>query len=473
MNDTRRSRLVEGLRIAASLGALGLFGLLATGCSLKSSSTSSGPALVRVWRIDQDVDPIRGSITAFTQKNGTNVNVTYTRKPLEGYELSSLKSMAARSGPDIWSIPNDWLGDHIARINPLPNTFFDTDTSTTKGAVARVKELYPQGIVDQILSTDGKSVLGAPTSVDTLELYYNPDSFSNAFSRYRQSLGTDYSDDEITPVNKLLSAPPTTWSTLLDQLKYLTQTNGTTVKQSAIALGSANNVPDSDAILQLLMLQNGAKIVSSDRTRALFHVTESAAAGGTVRPGENALSFLTAFSDPSKLAYTWNPSMPSALDAFAQGKVAMVIGFSSFGQNLAIKYPQFRYETAPVPQISVGTNQTPVNVIRFSVDTVPKTADNYNAAVALLKLYSTADVVSDISSNIQLISPFKSQLTNTDNFRQQEVVTGQAVFKKQRTQFDQAFNQMITDVTQNGIPVSQALDNAAETINGLLASADE
>src|SRR5690606_30960030 len=143
-------------------------------------------------------------------------------------------------------------------------------------------------------------------------------------------------DAVIQPVRRLLEKAPATWSELLEQAKYINRRNGDTVLRSAVALGTADNIDHSNDILQLLMLQNGAKLVSDDRKNPLFHVPTSTPTGGQVRPGEKALDFYASFADPTKENYSWNPSMPQALDAFTQGRVAMVIAYSDFGRKLAV-----------------------------------------------------------------------------------------------------------------------------------------
>ncbi len=478
MKAEGRTQVIERLRIVGSLGALALFGFLATGCSLRGSSsvtTSSGPYQVRVWRVDQDVDPLKSSISNFNSDNQGIAQVTYVKKSSQGYELSALKSLAARTGPDIWSIPNTWLGDHVARIQPLPDTYFNNLESTaTLGAVDAVKKLYPAGIAEQLISTDGKSVLGAPGGVDVLKLYYNQDIFDSAINEFKLSLGDNFDDSVFTPVRQLLSNPPDTWSTLDNQVKYLTKRSGNTIIRSAIAMGTADNVPAGEETLQLLMMQDGTRIVSSDRTRAMFHITTSTSSLSTTRPGANALNYFASFSNPNKPTYSWNPSMPQALDAFAQGKVAMIIGFSDVGDTLKIKYPNFHFDTAPVPQLTLNGLQKDVNLIKFDVETVTKSADSYEASWRFMQRYTQPDVMNDVANVQGRQTPYLADLTTrSDSFPQKQILSGQAVFEKNRDQFDGAFRQMIVDVSQNGIPVDQSLDNAAEVVNGLLATPDE
>jgi ABC-type glycerol-3-phosphate transport system substrate-binding protein len=456
----------DKFRLTGLFSALITAGLLATACGT-TPTTSKAPQL-RVWRVDQSVDVVADIRDTFLETNKT-VQFSYQKKSIDGYELAALKSLTARNGPDVWSIPSDWIGDHVARIGVLPDNFFQADSQNLPGGPLKpadyVKQIYPAGIVDQI-SIDGK-VYGLPTGVDTLRLYVNRAIFDDAFTEYRTSLGDNANDDKIQPVKTLLSQAPSTWSDLVDQTTYLTKRNGNTITRSAISLGTADNSPNTADILQLLMLQNGADITTSDHTRALFHIPTTSPSGITQRPGENALDFLASFSNSSKQNYTWNPSMPQALDAFGQGKVAMVIAFSDFGKQLKVKYPKLEYEVDSVPQISVAPLQQPVNLIKFWTETVPRVADTPSVALAFMKdEIRSAD---SIAREAGLGSPFLKTLnSDATAFPNRQILTGKGVYKKSRDQFDMDFRQMIIDVSQNGLTPSQALDSGAEKINDLL-----
>lgn len=470
-----RLNLREFLRIGGLFSLLVCAGFLATGCSKQNNSETETTAInVRVWRYNQEEDIIKQIIDSFVESNsGVALNVTYSNRKLDSYELDSLKSLAARTGPDIWSIPSDWVADHTPRIEPLPETYFyavDSDgnpASTGTSPVDSIKKLFPTGIAEQIISDDGKTVLGIPSNVDSLRLYYNPSLFQDATEDFRESLGENDTNDKVAPVTQLLNSAPTTWSDLVEQTKYLTKRDGNTITRSAIALGSADNITSSNDILQLLMLQNGIRVVSTDRKSALFHIPTTTPSGLTIRPGEKALDFFTSFSNPNKATYTWNPSMPQDIDAFAQGKVAMLIGFSDLADTLKIKYPRFDYEVAPLPQNS--TVDAPINFIRFSLETVTKTADSSAAAFALLKRYTDVSSSRNIAKQKGLISPYLETIKDeaSDPLIQQ-IATGQTVYKKSRPLFDQAFRQMVIDVTQNGLTTDKALDKGAELINTLL-----
>ncbi|MBU6388973.1 extracellular solute-binding protein [Patescibacteria group bacterium] len=468
------AQFTEKLRQASIFFLVGVFGLTATGCGTTNTNKQSAPAQVRIWRLNQDVDTIRDSVNTFNSQTGGSAVVTYTKKTLPGYELDALKSMAARKGPDIWSIPNDWVDDYQNQIIPLPDNFFYASGATSGPSPAQeVKTLFPAGIANALIRPDGK-VYGMPTNVDSLRLYYNPDLFDTALQDFRQSQGDNLSDSVYQPVRQLLSNPPATWNDLVNQAKYLTVRSGNTITRSAIALGTADNIPDAVDTLYLLMLQNGAQIISSDRRDALFHVPQTTPSGGIVKPGENALDFYTSFANPNKSNYSWNPSMPQALDAFAQGKVAMVIAYSDFADQLQVKYPKFHPQVAPVPQITVDNVQQPVNFIKFSIETVTQTADNPAAAFAFMKLYTAQDSADNLASEQKLRSPYLTTLNkDTSNYENEQALTGQTTFKEDHSQFDSVFHDMIVNVSQDNIAVPDAISTGAQQINQLLLNAQQ
>lgn len=480
--------LGQRLRLAGQFALLIGVGLLATGCSSSGSSSVNSNAStveVRVWRIGQapqDNNLLARQITGFAKRySSVKLNLTFSPVAAANYENDALRSMAARTGPEIWSLPNDWIGDHTPRISTLPdNFFFERDKSgkvakTGPTPVEQVRALYPEGIVEQLLTTDGKRVYGIPTEVESLRLYYNPRLFNDAADEYTESLGRGASVDQIKPVETLLSNPPATWRDLVEQAKYLNKRNGSNILRSAVALGSADNVGPANDILQLLMMQNGAQIISSDRRNALFNAPVTTPAGVKLVPGEEALKFYASFSNPDSSAYSWNGSMPQAVEAFGQGKVAMIFGYGDVDQQLGIKFPNFRYSIAAVPQNSL--TEPAVNIIRFSLDAVSRAAKNDTdkaASFAFLNYYTGVDSVSGIAAASGKLSPYKSALeksSRSDVFAQQ-ALSGKAVYKRSRTQFDSYFRQMITDVTANRVLPITALNVCVEKISTLLQSPD-
>ncbi len=485
---TKQPALLQRLRLAGQFSLLIGVGLLATGCSSGSSTdttSTTNTIEIRIWRMGQapqDNNLLSRQIKSFKKKySSAKLNIEFTPVSAATYENDALRSMAARTGPEIWSLPSDWIGDHTPRISTLPdNYFFARDKNgkvakTGPNPVDQVRELFPAGIVEQILTTDGKRVYGIPTEVEGLMLYYNSDLYSQAVDDFRSSLGARPSVDQIKPVETILSNPPATWRDLVEQAKYLNRRSGANILRSAIALGTADNVGPANDILQLLMLQNGAQVVSSDRRNALFNAPITTPAGVKLVPGEEALKFYASFSNPDSAVYSWNSSMPQAIDAFGQGKVAMIIGYGDIEQQLAIKYPRFDFDKAPVPQNSL--TEPAVNLIRFAVDTVtraPKNDTDKAGAFAFLNTYTEIGSVGSIAGSTGKLSPYKATLEKSgrQSAFAQQVLTGKAVYKRSRTEFDETFRQIIVDTTVNRVAPITSLNVGVEKITTILQKPD-
>jgi ABC-type glycerol-3-phosphate transport system substrate-binding protein len=454
-------------------------GLLATGCGTTPSATNntSSKTLFTLIRY-QSMDPIKDVLDSYQSKY-PQYSLAYNNLTFDNnYEFNSLKSIASLNG-DIWEIPNNFIGDNASLFSPLPSNFYYVKGSSNIPVPAQeVTNLYPTGIAEQITSPSGE-VYGLPTSVNSLILYYNQDLFKSALKSYRQSLGSNFSNTVYQPVAQLLSTPPATWSDLIQQTQYLNQRNGNNFNSSAIALGTADNIPNSNQILQLLMMQDGANIISRDHKSVLFNDINRTVVGSTVVPGEKALEFYTSFSDPTKANYSWNNNMENALDAFGQGKVAMVIAFGDFSNQLNQKYPNFNFGITAVPQIYSNSPQNNVNLIQFTLEGVTQTSQNQTLGFRILNAYTDPKHASNIASaqaNYSL-SPYLSSLNSIANsnqninFMAQQVLTGKAVYEIDRPQFEADFRQMIVDVSQNNVSPGVALDSAAQKINAILANA--
>src|SRR4030043_2137707 len=115
------------------------------------------------------------------------------------------------------------------------------------------------------------------------------------------------------------------------------------------SIGTVKNINRGSDILMMLMLQTGAEMINLKRGEATFD--EQVSAGGQMyQPGLNSLQFYTNFADPSKKSYTWNNYLDYSIDAFSQGKSAMMINYSFHISTIKAKQPHLRFGIAPVPQ---------------------------------------------------------------------------------------------------------------------------
>jgi hypothetical protein len=90
------------------------------------------------------------------------------------------------------------------------------------------------------------------------------------------------------------------------------------VIQSAVAMGTAYNVNRSTDLLSMLFLQFGVAANSIGQTRADFSTQAST----------DSMTFYTQFASTSSPYYTWNPRLDYSIDAFYQGKAAMMLNYS-------------------------------------------------------------------------------------------------------------------------------------------------
>jgi ABC-type glycerol-3-phosphate transport system substrate-binding protein len=311
------------------------FALTLTGCGEKQ--TPEAKEMV-VWGfVDEDV--FKPIIKDFNKKN--KVKVTYVKKKLDSnYENNALNSIMSGRGPDVWAIPNDWVYRHKEKLTPLP----DSIAKSNKLDVAETFASFVQE--DNVF--DGK-VYGLTPGVDMLQIYYNPTLFNEATQRASTALKSQ--TDARKEITGILGQFPITWGEFNKVIPWLTVKNGNYVTTGAVAMGTSNNISYPEDILSLLMLQNQTKMISDDLGQASFNLPIKNSTGQEIYPGTNALGFYTSYANPADSNYTWNQSMPNDIQAFIEGKVAMIFNYSDLAGHLNQAYPNFKYTRALVPQI--------------------------------------------------------------------------------------------------------------------------
>jgi len=270
-----------------------------------------------IWGVYDEPVVFQEIIDNYVKAN-KHITIEYHKKSFTNYEQELINAFAADTGPDIWLIHNTWLPKHKDKIKEMPSDLFSFNIYQDTFA----------DIVDRDLLEDGK-IYGAPLYIDTLALFYNKDLLNSAG----------------------ITSPPKTWEDLIEDLdKLVVRNQWGGIDRAGVALGTAENINRSTDILSLLMLQNGTKMVSDDKKRA--EINQSIYLGGeTYYPGQDALRFYTEFSNPTKRAYTWNRQMPYSVDAFIEGKTAMMINYSHHIPTIKERAPYLNFDVSPVPQI--------------------------------------------------------------------------------------------------------------------------
>lgn len=305
---TRKQLLVIAGGVVIIVIVLLIFGFIKT--------PKAKPATLEIWGLDDEGN--LQELLADYKKENKHITINYEKKSLADYETELINAFAADRGPDIWLIHNTWLPKHKDKIKELPNELFSLSDFR-----ATFVEVVEKDLVDE------NKIYALPLYIDTLALFYNKDILNSAG----------------------IPLPPDTWEELIADLDKLVQRNQWGgIEQSGAALGTAENIDHSTDILALLMLQNGTKMVNENKESATFDESIYIE-GKTYQPGQDALRFYTDFSNPSKRTYTWNRQMSYSLDAFIEGKVAMMFNYSNQIPIIKDRVPYLNFGISSMPQI--------------------------------------------------------------------------------------------------------------------------
>lgn len=446
---------------ALIIGLMAIFILTAfSGCSLTGgASQSKGPEQkLVIWGLFDDLEVFDPIVKNYKIDHpDVNLTVYYEKKTYDDYIETTVNSLAAKNGPDIWLIRNDWMPRESDKLVTMPEKLMSTD---------QFKRLYPQVAVNDLI-IDNK-IYGLPLSIDTLALYYN----TAIFSQKRNELERN---GQIQLGDNTLSQPPGDWDEFIKYTKLLTAKNTDKISQAGAALGTSNNIDASADILSVLMLQNHAKMVSDDKKSATFNLPITKQSGESYYAGTKALEFYNSFSDPTKEAYSWNSSMPNSIDAFAQGKLAMMINYGFVQKTLYNLAPTLQYNIGPLPQIKDAAEAT--DYASYWAETVTNNAKNPDLAWDFVNYLCTKQINSYLSAT-KRPSPFlanKDQVPNVKNRVDNkgstfifQLFSAEDWYKGQYPQkVDTIFQQMITNVI-NGQPLQNTIDAAASDVTTLL-----
>lgn len=276
-------------------------------------------------------------------------------------------------------IPLEWLPKHLDKLTAAPEgllasqnipptpkkRFSFTKPSPTPNNATVYKQTFA-AVTSENNLVDNK-VATLPLSVDTLGIYGN-----TALLQQNNVTGI-----------------PSTWEQVVDATKALTKRNGVTVDQSAIALGTSNNIARSTDILAALLMQNHTPMVSGDKLAALYNETITKSTGEPIKPGELALDFYTSFASPTKETYTWNNTKPQDFDLFLQGKLPYFIDYSYRVNDIIQRQPTLQFATGPLPQIT-GTN-SPLTLATAQMIGVPNVSKQQQVAWDFISFLTNKD----------------------------------------------------------------------------------
>lgn len=415
---------------------LGILALVSLG-GKQSGPPQQGDIVLTYWGIDDTTEVIDPFIQRFQQGHG-GVKVEYKKMERATYDQQLVEALAAGKGPDIFEIHDTWLPRYYDKITPMPEKELSADD---------YRRTYFKGITDQTVINN--RIYGIPFYLDTLGLYYNDallgkSEFGEPPRSWEELVGK-----EGTPIGQ----------TMLGQL---TQRQGNTINQSAIAIGKPNVTRSTD-ILSLMMLQNRTEMVNEAKDKALYNLPQKVE-GKDIHLGTKSLEFYTCFGDPRCKFYTWDGSQ-DPIKAFASGKVAMIIGYPYLKQQIAKLNPDLRIGIEKVPQLAAGD---PVNYASFWPHVVSKTSQHPDEAWKFIKFMSETDQIVEYQDITERVSPrqdVQGSGGNTVFYEQNASAT--TWYKGDNGRADKTFVDMITRVIGGEDP-QRAIDAAANAQTGIL-----
>jgi multiple sugar transport system substrate-binding protein len=325
--------------------------------------------------------------------------------------------------------------------------------TTSSLSLKELKDNFVDVVSHDVLLEDGK-IYGLPLSVDTLAMYYNKDLFNNAG----------------------ISQTPRYWNKeFLQAVKNLTKQDPKKgLVQSGAALGGSSNINRFSDILSVLMMQNGA-VLLDDNHQVVFNLVPTALKDSGYNPGLEALRFYTDFSNPAKESYSWNNELPTSLDMFISGNLAIMFSYSYDLETIKAQAPKLNFSVAKLPQIE-GNPPTNINFANYWIEAVSKKSPYQNEAWDFIQFMVKEEQVKNYLEKTKRPTALRSLVAEqkTDDeigvFADQ-VLTAKSWYQgKNVTAAEEAIKEMINTVVRNtGEKLQDIINTAAarvqQTIN--------
>lgn len=332
-----------------------------------------------------------------------NVTIQITNFPLADYDKRLSDAAKAGTLPDLMMMRADWIPRYLAGLKPAPSSIFGVDEYKKTFAAITSQDLIKNN-----------QVYGVSYGVPTLGLFYNVQAWEAAG----------------------LKDPPASWQDLLDANSKLSQKQGENLYKSGIALGTAN-ITSANAIITLLMMQNGAKMTDQPPTKATFDQP-----GADNYPSATkALSFYLSFAQPTKSSYSWSDALGNSVQAFEQGKTAMMIQYPFTYLDIKAHAPSLNFKMAKVPQVN---SNAPINYSEYWAEGVAANSKypdvawdfyNFMTTKKIMNQYSVPTMkpasrldLAQAQEQDTLLGPFAAQVSSaTDYYKGNNVVSDAAL----------------------------------------------
>ncbi|MDB5225074.1 MAG: hypothetical protein JWL87_26 [Candidatus Adlerbacteria bacterium] len=422
--------IVTGIFVALVVIGIGVFALFG------GVGGQGGIGTVIVWgTIDQStMDSVLGEVSS-ADKSLSDVQYYY-HSPAT-YESDLVNAIAAGTGPDLVFLSQSSMGGLSDKIVPIP---YSAVTQST----------FMSSFVDegQLFLTPG-GILALPFTIDPLVMYWNRDTFTGVG----------------------IAQPPQYWNDLITLAPKITSLSAGSVRKSAVALGTWDNINNGKAVLSALFMQTGDFVTSRNAAGALTTVLGSKPENQSDTPAAGALRFYTDFANPSKTTYSWNRSLPNSYNAFASGDVAVYFGFASEYRSIAERNPNLRFGVAVLPQLMGASSRiTSGNIAGLSI---ARGAQNPAGALAVAQKLTSAAGIAAVSGQTTLPPVRRDVPIDTSASAAGEVFVQSALISRSwndpnASATNNIFKTMIESVSSGRTDPEQAVFDAAQAMRQLL-----
>jgi len=396
-------------------------------------------ATLEFWGVFDDRSAFDKVVHDF-QSSNPGIKVLYQQLSYEEYEKNLIDALAAGTGPDIVMVHNTWLPKHGDKLKALPATI-----PGLKQPLLTVQD-YKANFVDVAFNdfVFNNQIYALPLYVDTLALFYNKDILNSAG----------------------ISRPPQDWEEFNSDVETITRLDGSgQIVQSGASIGTARNINRSTDLLSALMIQTGVHMTDADNKTATF----SSLVNNTPI-GETALKYYTDFANPSVRTYAWNDVQHYSVDAFTEGKTAMMFNYSHEVGDLKNKASRLNFGVAPLPQVSSTDVKNYANYWGVGVTSASKFTNEAWKFVAYLS--SKEGAQSYLSATLRpsarrdLIELQRNDL-DLGVFAVQ-ALSARSWYQIDNTAIETIFADMIDDVNFKRFSVKDSLSNAESRVNVLM-----
>ncbi len=416
------------------------------------------------WGVYHNQSDVSDLIAAYKARH-PNVSINYRKLRYEEFEAELLHALAEDRGPDILSLHHSWLKKYQTKLSPIPpetKMVYMVQTASLRPEIIpelrTKKSISLQGLRDQFVDVvysdavlDGQ-IYGLPLSVDTLALYYNRDIFNQA---------------------KIIDVP-LYWNRYFQEtVKNLTNLDARyNILQSGIALGGSKNVERAFDILSVLMMQNGSEMMVGNRVA--FNQVPVNSSNKSYNPGLEALRFYIDFSSSNKEVYSWNEELPNSIEMFAQGKLAMVFGYSYHLPTIKALAPKLNFGISPLLQIE--NSPIEINYANYWLETVAQKSEHKNEAWDFIQFATNANQVASYLDKTNRPTALKSLINQQLEEKEEikvfvdQVLTARSWYSgKNALAAEEAIINMIKEANLGLSPLMDILNSAAlkvsQTIN--------